>query len=161
LRGWLPKKRVAELDLSLPTFGEAKALITGLVGGDGSYFPLDNGEFARAIYTTKRSEADAIQALCTTVGITTAVYERFEPKAFCPIEYFIFFKEQKGTWAYVRTALQEPVEYDNVVWCPTVASGFWMAGRNGKVYTTGNSHPQGRKVNTKEDRQKHGASYYK
>ncbi len=46
------------------------------------------------------------------------------------------------------------------VWCPRVESGFWMAKRNGKVYVTGNTHPEGRKTNSKEQR-RNGSGFYK
>lgn len=66
-----------------------------------------------------------------------------------------------GAWVVVKDVEHSPVSYEGTIWCPRVESGFWLARRNGKVFTTGNTHPQGRKVNSPESRKKFGASWYK
>lgn len=38
-------------------------------------------------------------------------------------------------------ALFAAERYEGVVWCPTTATGTWLARRNGTVYVTGNSQP--------------------
>ncbi len=38
-----------------------------------------------------------------------------------------------------RPAVDEEIEFDGPVWCPTTPSGTWLARRNGTVYFTGNS----------------------
>lgn len=38
-----------------------------------------------------------------------------------------------------KGAIAEWVDYDGIVWCPSVPSGAWVARRNGKPFITGNS----------------------
>lgn len=159
IRNLAPTKRLSDLDLSAISAVDREALLSGVVAGDGYVRELSSGHVCREVYSTNSVEADAVQALVTVQGIPSKLRRVDNPEAFCPIEYTINLKNSR--WAYVRAALREPEAYSGTVWCPTVPSGFWVARRNGTVYITGNTHPQGRKVNSADQRRKHGASFYR
>lgn len=157
LRAIAPVKKLSAVDTSELEIGRKKSLMRGLIYGDGY---LRRNE--RELYSTSKSEIDAAQALATTMGITSSTRVAKNPKAFCPIEYTLRLKENRGSrWAYVRNAYKGQESFSGSVWCPRVDSGFWVARRNGRVYVTGNTHPKGRKVNSKEQRLRNGASYYR
>jgi hypothetical protein len=157
----MPIKKLSQLDFYSMSYGERASLLKGIQYGDGYTRITKTGTECNEVYTTSVDEADAIQALCTLQGITTSLREIRNSSAFCPIEYAIARKEARGQWAYVRTARRDPEWYEGTVWCPTVPGGFWLARRDGKVFTTGNTHPQGRKVNSAHQRKINGASYYR
>lgn len=146
------QKKISSVPLDQYAFSEYEALLQGIVAGDGSIRETPAGYTSREIYSTKETEALAIQALCARLGIPSRIRTIENPEAFCPIEYAVNLK--KSVWGYVRPALQDPEEYEGVVWCPRIASGFWLAQRNGRVYVTGNTHPSGRKVNSLAQRKK-------
>jgi ribonucleoside-triphosphate reductase (formate) len=159
LRRIAPTKEISSIRLDEHSGGNLSSLLDGVIAGDG-YTRVQRTMYeCREIYTTKEKEASAIQALCTVTGATTNSRLIENSDAFCPTEYAIYLK--KTAWAYMRPAIKEPEYYEGTVWCPTVASGFWLARRSGKTYVTGNSHPSGRKINTPEQRQANGASYYR
>jgi hypothetical protein len=157
-----PTKLISSVDFTKLNYYQLEALLDGIVYGDGYLRKSKvNDSIHREIYTTKKDEADAIQMLCSLLGHTTRVKVVHNKKAFCPIEYIITIKVYNGNFAYVRNARQEDEYYKGDIWCPTTETGFWLARRNGKVYTTGNTHPEGRKVNSEHQRKINGASFYR
>lgn len=162
IKAFAPNKLISAVDFTKLDYDQLEALLHGITMGDG-YFrkSVVNDSVHREIYTTKKEEADAIQMLCSLLGLTTRIRVIHNEKAFCPIEYIISIKVYNGNFAYVRNARQEDEYYQGTVWCPTTETGFWLARRNGKVYTTGNTHPEGRKVNSEHQRKINGASFYR
>jgi len=158
IRSFAPIKTLSSTNMVDMTHGERESLLHGIVYGDGYTRQSKN---TREVCTTKIEEADSIQALCSLLGITTSLRTVNNSNAFCPTTHVVYMKEKRGEWAYVRNARQEQEWYEGTIWCPVVSTGFWLARRNGKVFTTGNTHPEGRKVNSKTQRKRNGASYYR
>lgn len=159
LRNIAPTKLISSVNLDRHFTHEYHSLLKGIIAGDGYVRELSSGYVTREIYTTKSAEADALQALATILNYASKVRRIENKAAFCPLEFAINLKN--SPYAYVRPAARAQEEYAGEVWCPRVQSGFWVAQRNGTTYVTGNTHPQGRKVNTKEQRRKNGASFFR
>jgi hypothetical protein len=86
------------------------------------------------------------------------------------------YEENSRINKWVHRTKKEIIQYNNIVWCPTVPSSFWLARRHGSTYMTGNSegtpdpnivsglywrsHENGRKIATPDERRA-GSSYYK
>lgn len=61
------------------------------------------------------------------------------PSLLCPkgpIDmWFLTLKERHETWLQAKPL----AHHHGIMWCPTVASGYWVARKRGKVFVTGNS----------------------
>jgi hypothetical protein len=146
-------KSFSTISLQDHAHSEYEALWKGSMYGDGYRRANNQSE----IVTTKKSEAHSLQALRTIVGGGTRMKSYYRPQSMMPNMHVVTHKQTQ--WAYVRPALQEAEHYSGEVWCPTTTTGFWVARRNGKTFITGNTHPQGRKQNTDEQRKRNGASF--
>lgn len=153
-----PIKKVASVDLPSLTFSQLYYLHKGIHLGDG--YTRNNGVGAE-IATTYEKEADAIQMLCTLLGKTTRLHHVVRKSPNIIPEFWNIYHKTRSVYAYARPAIQDDEHYEGKIWCPSVETGFWLARRNGKVYTTGNTHPQGRKTNSIEARKTGGASFYR
>lgn len=159
LREIAPVKLLTSVDLDSYTDLQYASLMRGVISGDGYVRELPSGYSCREVYSTKLTEAKAIQALATRLNVPSKCRYTYNEDAFCVEEYAVNMKN--SAYAYVRAANKGLVEYEGEIWCPQVATGFWVASRKGTTYVTGNTHPQGRKVNSAEQRKKNGASYYR
>ena len=109
---------------------EALALFEALVSGDGS---RSSGDESGAWYQ-KRPEVRAwFQTLCFRLGYRTS-----ENTSKCMINWARSdtTEIQRGVH---RKHWATKVQYKGDVWCPTVATGRWVARYRGNVFVTGNT----------------------
>jgi DNA modification methylase len=112
---------------------EASALLQALVAGDGH--TRADGRFC---FVQKSKEcADFAQMIGIRLGLRAVVSPRSQG------DYVVYFT--KGGWLTLRgsngsTERPKPVAA-GPVWCPSVASTFWLARRGGRPFITGNTFP--------------------
>jgi hypothetical protein len=84
----------------------------------------------RFISQSSEERIRAFEFACALAGIGTSVHE------------------SRGTWLMTLLAHKQfrpsltketRVQYDGIIWCPTLRHHNWLARRNGKVYFTGNT----------------------
>lgn len=85
-----------------------------------------------------RSAAEAFAFACILAGYPVTVRQASSGM-------WCVYSPKTNTIAPVRASTKSgmtitEVDYDDVIWCPTVKNHSWMARRNGVTYFTGNSH---------------------
>lgn len=137
------------------TVAQLRLLIERCLDGDGHR--TEAGQ--RTFYQASEHGTRTFEMACALAGIPTNTrHDRWYPG---------MFGEPREKWGYAvslltngvakpldairvttrytaekpkRTkAVDEWVQHDGIVWCPTTPSGTWLARRNGTVYFTGNS----------------------
>jgi DNA modification methylase len=128
-----PDKRI---DLSWMNWPKetVRALLDAIIDGDGH-----RRTDGRACVVQKdKAFLDAFQVLALRLGWRTQINAR---KGGGHILYIT-----KGNWLTLRSTdgKHTPIgtrSYKGIVWCPAVASTFWIARRQGKTFITGNTFP--------------------
>lgn len=134
LEAWSPDKKINLSWINWPKTS-VQALLDAIIDGDG-HRRLDG----RACVVQKdRRFLDAVQILALRLGWRTRINVR---KGGCHVVYIT-----KGNWQTLRSTdgKHTPIgtrRYKGDVWCPAVASGFWMARRHGRTFITGNTFPR-------------------
>ncbi len=118
---------------------QLRLLFDAMMEGDG-YIA---NEKSLMYSTTAPALASLFQMICTLLGITSSCTKP-KPNGKVSKKYIQDLVAKHGRFsrmATVQRAVRDSEHYKGIVWCPTVASGFWMARRNGRIYVTGNSLP--------------------
>jgi ribonucleoside-triphosphate reductase len=128
------KKLTPELVMGL-SLDEAISLFESIVSGDGC---RRYGGRIQIIQKDK-THIDIIQMLAVRLGYKTVLSHRKDDNCYC-----LYITRKK--WLTLRGAngSHNPLlnkEYNGIVWCPSVDTGFWIARRNGRVFITGNTFP--------------------
>ncbi|MCD6366981.1 MAG: hypothetical protein J7L46_05515, partial [Bacteroidales bacterium] len=134
LLGW-KKKEIKNEWLNLDT-ETLNSLFWGLVGGDG-HIRKDDG---RICFIQKDKEfIDKFQIIAIRLGFHCMVSQRKDGKycAYVTKKKWIGVRGTNGKGKNIKR-----VRYERLVWCPKVASTFWLARRNGKSFITGNTFPE-------------------
>jgi len=113
---------------------ELHALLNAVIDGDGHR--RDDGR--ASIIQKDRQFLDAMQAVALRLGMRAYLSERQGG-------IFVLYLT-KGDWLTLRSTdgVHRPLGrewYEGVVWCPAVASTFWLARRAGRTFITGNTFP--------------------
>ena len=113
---------------------DLKALLDAIIAGDGH-----RRHDGRACVVQKdRRFLDVLQMLALRLGWRTQI--RMKPGG-CHVLYIT-----ERQWLTLRgtNGSHAPVgreAYQGIVWCPSVASTFWLARRDGRTFITGNTFP--------------------
>lgn len=103
------------------------ALFDGLMDGDGSR-PVKQD--AQAFWSKKQERRDVFAALCVSLGFRA--YD--DPENWC-----VHVNTSADTTQMQAKHGIGSRDYDGLVWCVTVDSGYFVARRNGCPFITGNS----------------------
>jgi DNA-directed RNA polymerase beta subunit len=130
---------------------QSRLLLDAMILGDGDY-----AKNSTSFYFSSGSKdlADGIQRLALHAGIGSKVAikrkagEELEIKGQKTVrrsnDYRVSFYMNKVTQnPWVRTKHTQLIDYDGMVYCPTVSSGVFLTRMNGKVHWTGNSNRAG------------------
>lgn len=132
LKGYLsPGKRIPPSAV-MWSKASIRALFDGIVGGDGNV--RQDGRIQ--IIQKDKAFVDAVQILAIRLGYRATVSKRKH------MGWTVFLVKRK--WLGVRTSSGSnisQVSYRGKVWCPSLASGTFVARRNGRVWITGNTFP--------------------
>jgi hypothetical protein len=114
--------------LSWPT-ESLRALMDTLILGDGS-IRSDDGR--RCLCNKSTAFLDIAQAIALKLGLVARRGRR------------VLHFSHRATVGIINDnePKVERVRYSGLVWCPRVATGMWLARRNGKPFITGNSFPE-------------------
>ena len=124
----IPNKELSpDFILSL-TVDQARLLFDVLMDGDGYY---DKGG-SRYWSQQDQGRIDGFQMLSALLGIRT----RSRVSDYYNGSEIVAYRTQG---AFTRSHQFTREDYSGEVWCPTVATGTWMARRNGVTYWTGNT----------------------
>ncbi len=105
-----------------------KALLDGLMDGDGSY---RNGQYAMTFWSMDAERLDIFQALC--ISLNYRAYVRKDSK-WC-VEFNVNHNSTQ-----VQTRHHKPnVTYAGKVYCLQTETGAFVVRRNGKAFISGNS----------------------
>jgi len=108
------------------TVNQRRILLDTLMKGDGTVSKKGTRIWAQQ----DRGRTDGFQMLAAMQGIRSNARDR---------ENITNTTLYKAKHLYTDSLKPELVEYEGRVWCPTTATGTWMARRNGVTYWTGNS----------------------
>lgn len=120
--------RIPRALLELANRRQLEALYAGLMEGDGT---ARYGRWDRFFAGKNEPLADDMQELCTRLGIRSC--KKFVPQNH---QWTVSVRSTRDHW--VRRRKTEDSYYEGDVWCLTVASGAFVARRNGTVFVTGN-----------------------
>ena len=112
---------------------EARALLDGLIGGDGH--TRANGR--RSFIQQSRETCDMVQALACRLGIRSTIGLNTNA-------WQVTFGSRTATTLRGADGRHDPIgreRYVGTVWCPSVATTYWLARRNGRPFITGNTWP--------------------
>lgn len=124
------------------TKSQGEIFLETLIKGDGSYLNQDR---SNVFYSTDKDNIAMFQLLCSLMGYKTSIFtdDRREVtilgKKFNKIKKCYALKMLKSKYKKVDRLKMGEVEYDGVVWCPTVKNKTWLMRRNGAICFTGNS----------------------
>lgn len=121
-----PDKVVAPEFLTALTQAQLDLFIETSVDADGW-----RTSGARRISQASEARTRAFEMACALAGVATSTVERDG------VWYTTVLKSR-----FFRPALtrREEVDYQGMIWCPTLKHHNWLARRNGKVFFTGNTH---------------------
>jgi DNA-directed RNA polymerase beta subunit len=104
------------------------------------------GDDTTKFYCGSRALADGVQRLALHCGIGAKVSTVGRPAGLNTDALRVSFYCNKTTQSpWVRTKHAQLIDYDGMVYCPTVTSGVFLTRMNGKVHWTGNSSRSGQK----------------
>ncbi len=129
----MPDKQLGWWALDL-TSREAMALLDAFTDGDGHR--RRDGRIA--IFQKGRANLDVLQAVAVSLGYKTALRPGDDR--------WVLYLTEGGRATSLRATDGKNIpiprqHYQGVVWCPTVATGAFVARRSGIMFVTGNSYP--------------------
>lgn len=131
IRKIIPNK-IPTNDLLFLTEGELKRLYKGLMEGDGSGW---------SFYQKDNQFKDWFQRLCLHMGRRTHFNMAKHAVESCNRQTTEVSRRNRRNPSDKEYGITE-IEYNGRVWCPTIQNGSFIARRKGKIFITGNSHPQ-------------------
>lgn len=134
LHSYSPGKEISLAWVAWPR-ADIEALLNAIIDGDG-HRRRDDGRCN--VIQKDRGFVDAVQILGLRLGKNIAVSPRKDGG-------FAAYMTD-GSWLTLRSANGQhiplgTVEYEGIVWCPSVLGGFWLARRRGRTFITGNTFP--------------------
>lgn len=139
------KNKLLSLDFVLSlTKAQLQLLIDTSVRADGHSNP-QRGRSGRSVrvYQKNRESLDVLQIACQLLGRQSSLTH--QSNGWC----LHIFERSRVIPHTVARGRGEPEPYHGVVWCPTTATGTWLARRNGQVYFTGNTEQKSFSVSAK------------
>ena len=115
-----------------------KVFVAELVHWDGSHDPRTNDWVEYS--SCNKQDAVAVQTVAMSVGCRTGFRRRERRELGWSDSYRVSIWTGSKTMSInmaSQVALRETTE--EMVYCPTTSTGFFMARRNGKIFITGNS----------------------
>lgn len=114
---------------------ELEAILLAFIRGDGHTRP-DDGRMS--IVQKSKARTEQLQIIALKLGYRCHMAQRKEGTyaLYLTKGRWLLACGSSGKWNGVET-----VAYNGIVWCPKVASGFWLARREGKPFITGNTFP--------------------
>ena len=114
--------------------GELQALFDALIDGDGHRRPSGRMSFV----SKDRYNTDMFQAVASRLGYRSTIHQRKNGMYETTVGERSWLS-LRGTNGASKGIGRE--HYNGVVWCPSVASSFWLARRSGRPFITGNTFP--------------------
>jgi ribosomal protein L37AE/L43A len=132
---------------------QSRILLDAMILGDGDY---SNRASTFYFNSGSRALADGVQRLALHCGIGSKVSVKRPAGEIVTIKgvdtvrktdalRVSFYCNRKTQSPWIRTKHAKLVDYDGMVYCPTVSSGVFLTRMNGKVHWTGNSSRSGQK----------------
>ena len=118
--------------LATLTGRQLELFIDSVMAGDGCYQPSG----WRSICDQSVDRIDAYQAAAALAGIATS--RSAYVSEYGTTKYILTLRNTR-TMRPSRQPVNEWVEHDGPVWCPTTGTGSWLARRGGATFFTGNS----------------------
>ena len=128
-----PEKVVLPEFLTLLTADQLSLYIETSIDADGWRY-----SGGRSISQASEARIRSFEMACALAGIGTSVTSSVivkDDQEF--LHWGMTLKRQDFTWP--QGAKRELVDYDGMIWCPTLKHHNWLARRHGKVYFTGNT----------------------
>lgn len=129
-------KRLSQGLLDNMSWWELQAFLNAFVDGDGHR----RSDGRCCIIQKDKQTIDILQFAAIKCGKRAIVSQRKDGV------YALYITD--GAWLTLRgtngshKGINKNAPYKGKVWCPSVASGFWLARRNGKPFITGNTFPE-------------------
>jgi len=120
--------RVLTWDVLNWDISSRKALLEGLMDGDGSY---RNGQYARVFWSTNKERLDIFQALC--ISLNYRAYISNGTKS-C-VEFNVAHNSTETESRHCKPN----IPYKGMVYCLQTETGAFVVRRNGKAFISGNS----------------------
>ena len=123
------EKRIPRIFLNEASEEQMKALLNGLMKGDGDSY---NDRY----FTSSKGLGDDVQEMLVKLGYKTTIKKRFTGNT--KFQYIISY-DKIDIWETLSKGCITQEEYSGEIYCVTVDNGFVIARRNGSVMITGNS----------------------
>jgi hypothetical protein len=140
----VPDKKLTFGFVSKLTFRQKEILCETLIKGDDSYL----SEYSRnsKFYTSDIDNMNIFQLLCILIGyiphisIDTRRGKKIINNRIVNINKSLYcVRILKNKNLRCNSLKREMINYDDIIWCPSVKNRTWLMRRNGKVTFTGNS----------------------
>jgi len=139
----VPSKKLNFEFISKLTENQRVMLLETLIKGDGSY--LNQYGRNRVFYTSDKDNADMFQLLCalmnykTSVSVSNRKKDRIKGVKIKTSKTGYSIGILNSKYTKINSLKKTIIDYNDIVWCPTVKNKTWLMKRNGRVTFTGNS----------------------